>query len=177
MEPHKKGEVVTVMMPNEMPEDYANDASALAYVITKINDEITNVEPIIDEPVRLPSDKNIEIAALKMVRLNYTDEEIFTTLQADYALDDSQTRVILSKAKSAIKREYKKYVKQIAETNINILHQMLHDSVEVNDRKTALSIIQELNKMCALYTDKQFIQNNIGISSPSGEQIKITFGQ
>lgn len=165
--------------PGVEPPKLKDDAQAIAYVISKLDGEVKNIQPLVDEDVYKVTDKEyrkIEREALRFARLPYDNDTAVNSLMVNNNIDRDSAKAHMKAAREKVRKEYKRYVTEVAEQNVNTLRQMLLDCLEVNDRKTALGIIQELNKMCALYTNNVFIQNNTINNGSTDEPITIVFG-
>lgn len=110
---------------------------------------------------------NAQRAIYKMLALDKTKDEMMQYLmeERDYS-EDRATRII-SDCKRNVREKYEKFADDVAKHNIEKLQYILDESIEDDDKKTALSTVAELNKMTGQYINK--------VEVKSEEPIKLSF--
>lgn len=108
----------------------------------------------------------------RRIRLNHEKEDIIKGLMDNYSITQYAAANLYKKCSDTLDKKYTEYVSNIVQKNIETLRQIVHDSLEAGDRKTAIQALQEINKVAHLY-DTNTIINNTVINSD--EPIEIVF--
>lgn len=145
--------------------------------LKKILDETSKSDVTIDPDRLLPDNtpnrkSDVKTYILRNVKYGRDPEYIIDHAVAIYGISKKQATTLYYNTRRRIKKHYAEYEKEVAEQNFNILHQILEDAVENNDRKNAIECVKEINKMTGITRQDNYIQNNTQIV---GDTFEIKF--
>lgn len=101
---------------------------------------------------------------MRRLKLNHDVNDIAEGLMSNYQMADSQAISLIKSCRNYLNKQYKDYAQNVAQKNIEILQQIVEESLNDGQRKTAIDAIRELNKICHLY-DENIVVNNTTINS------------
>lgn len=87
-------------------------------------------------------------------------KEIREMLRQEYGMTAKRASNYVDAIRYYLKNEYIKYQEEVAYNNVTTLRQILKDSMDRGDNKTAIAAIQELNRMCAVYESSTTIESD-----------------
>lgn len=90
----------------------------------------------------------------KMLALDKSREEMMEYLMEEREYSEDRATRIISNCKQRVREKYEKFSDDVAKHNIEKLQYILDESIEDDDKKTALSAVAELNKMTGQYVNK-----------------------
>lgn len=91
----------------------------------------------------------------------YSDSTIYNALYQTYGMNSWSVRFITRKAHSSILKKQEKQEESLLQKQNFRLFKLYRDALEKNDQKTALSILQEVNRLNKLYVQKIEISSNV----------------
>ena len=139
----------------------------LKRLLNAASEQSTNNELVVidDTQMALPSPRyDAKTYTLRCLKLNRDEADILKSLKYNYMLDDRECRKVLSNCKSYLKKQYKEYRDNVAEKNILTLQQILDESLERGQYKTAIEAVKELNRMTGIGSANNFVQNNVQLN-------------
>jgi len=101
------------------------------------------------------------IYVTRRIRLNHEREDIIKGLIDNYNCSEHSAQALYSKCKKNLDKKYTEYVTNIVQNNIETLRQIVQDSLEAGDRKTAIQALQEINKVAHLYDTNTVVNNTV----------------
>lgn len=96
---------------------------------------------------------------LRRLKLNHDISDIAQGLKDNYSIDEKEAMSLIKSCRNYLNRQYKEYAANVAQTNIEMLQQIVYEALEDGQRKTAIEAIRELNKITGLYNDNPIINN------------------
>ena len=84
----------------------------------------------------------------------YSDSTIYNALYQAYGMNSYSVRFITRKAHSTLLKKQEKQEESLLKKQNFRLFKLYRDALEKNDQKTALSILQEINRLNKLYVNK-----------------------
>ena len=84
----------------------------------------------------------------------YSDSTIYNALYEAYGMNSYSVRFITRKAHSTLLRKQESQEENLLKKQNFRLFKLYRDALEKNDQKTALSILQEVNRLNKLYVNK-----------------------
>ena len=84
----------------------------------------------------------------------YSDSTIYNALYQAYGMNSYSARFITRKAHSTLLKKQEKQEDNILKKQNFRLFKLYRDALEKNDNKTALQVLQEINKLNRLYVNK-----------------------
>lgn len=84
----------------------------------------------------------------------YSDSTIYNALYQAYGMNSYSVRFITRKAHSTLLKKQEKQEENLLKKQNFRLFKLYRDALEKNDQKTALSILQEVNRLNKLYVNK-----------------------
>lgn len=114
----------------------------------------------IDEDALYPEKKtDVKKYVMRRLKLNHDINDILEGVVDNYQLDPSKGIKVIREARNYLNKQYKDYAANVAQKNIEILQQIVEESLNDGQRKTAIEAIRELNKITGLYNDNPIINN------------------
>ena len=144
-------------------------------ILRNLLDRVNNGEEVVmidDSPTKAPK-YDPKTYVMRRLKLNADEQDIFDALFRDYGIKGNEAVKLVTNAKKNLQAKYQEYVSMVAEKNVNMLQQMLDDAIQENQKRTALEIVKELNKMCGVYAAGNVYVNANG--DQEGKTIEITF--
>jgi len=125
----------------------------------------------IDDTDMYPSRKtDVKKYVMRRLKLNHDINDILEGVVENYQLDPSKGIKVIREARNYLNKQYKDYAQNVAQRNIEILQQIVEESLNDGQRKTAIDAIRELNKICHLY-DENVVINNTTVNSTAPIEI------
>lgn len=105
--------------------------------------------------------------AMKMLARGDTNDIIVEELCKKYDIKTRQAYTYINRANFKLHEEFEKYSNEIGYANVCALKEIVRDSMENGDRRSAIAAIAELNRMAGLVTGTTV--------KTDGKEVEITF--
>lgn len=92
-----------------------------------------------------------------MFKRGYSKRKTIDTLQARWQISEQRCYEYINIAMDALKSTYQEDVEDIRNKQLEKLQMICDDAIEHNDRKSALSAMEQINKLNGLYEEKKTV--------------------